>query len=230
MATVGSFRCAARLLEMAGAALAIALVVMGSSVWLVSSPVYVRMLVRAVDSAESTGLGEEVTLEVAEDVRRFVLDPGAPALPAMIDGIPAFDDAAVAHLIDVRDVMVPARWLTVGLLVVVTVWARLKWRTPKGRRVLTRACTVASAIMLGGAGVALAVGIWDFEALFAWFHSLFFADGTWVFPYEALLIRVFPLPFWIVAGATWGALVLVFVVVLCQFVRCTRFTAGEDGV
>ena len=84
--------------------------------------------------------------------------------------------------------------------------------------------------MIGGVVLALLVGVTDFNAFFAWFHSLFFADGTWTFPYEALLIRVFPLPFWITAAATWGALVLMSSIGLCWFARRSRFTAGTYGV
>ena len=230
MAAVSSLTRAGRLLETAAAALAIVLTVVGGSVWLVASPAYVHILVRAVDSAASTGLGEAVTLEVAEDVRRFVVDPGAPDLPAAIDGEPAFDEAAVAHLVDVRDVMVPARWLTLGLLAGVAAWALVRRRTPGGRRALARASTTASAVMFGGAALALVAGAIDFDGLFTWFHSLFFAEGTWVFPYGALLIRVFPLPFWVAAGATWGVLVLGFAAALCLFARRARFTAGTYGV
>lgn len=212
------------------AALAIVLVVVGASVALLTTPLYVRVLVRAVDSAEASGLGEQATLKVAEDVRRFVVDPDAPALPSVIAGVPAFDTAAVEHLVDVRDVMVPARWLTLGLSLAVAVWVLIRRRTPAGRKTLANASAAAAAFMFGAAALAAVAGISDFDALFAWFHSLFFAEGTWVFPYEALLIRVFPLPFWIAAGATWGALVLVCAAVLCWFVRHIRFTEGRYGV
>jgi len=84
--------------------------------------------------------------------------------------------------------------------------------------------------MCGGAAIGVLVGVVDFDAFFTWFHSLFFAEGTWVFPYEALLIRVFPLRFWVAAAATWGALVLISAVGLCLFARRSRFTAGMYGV
>jgi len=221
---------AARVLETGVAALVIVCVVLGGSVWLLTTPGYVRALVRAVGSAQSTGLGENETLAAAEAVRRFVVDPDAPALPAMIDDVPAFDDAAVSHLVDVRNVVVPARWLTVGLLGAVLAWALLRRRTSVGRRAVARASASAAALMIGGAVLALLVGVADFDAFFAWFHSLFFAEGTWTFPYEALLIRVFPLPFWITAAATWGALVLISSVGLCWFARRSRFTVGTYGV
>lgn len=212
------------------AALAILLLVLGLSLWVLTTPAYVNALVRVVDSAGSTGLGEQVTLDVAESVRRFVVDPDAPGLPEMIEGVPAFDAAAVSHLADVRDVVVPTRWLTLVLLVLVPSWGALRWRMPGGRRFIAKAARTASAALLSATVLAILAGLFDFNALFAWFHSLFFAEGTWVFPYEALLIRVFPLRFWIAAGATWGALVLIAAVLLCLFARWLRFTAGTYGV
>lgn len=230
MATNGSRARMARRLEAGGAALVLVLVVLGGSLSLITTPACVRTLVSAVDSAELTGLGEQVTLDVAEQVRRFVIDPGAPDLPRTIGGAPAFERAAVEHLVDVREVMVPARRLTLGLFVMLFLWVLVRWRTLDGRRIVGSACAAASAIMLAASVLALVVGVADFDALFAWFHSLFFADGTWTFPFEALLIRVFPLPFWIAAGAIWGALVLLASAVLCWLARRIRFTAGTYGV
>jgi len=230
MTSSGDPRAAVRAAEISAAALAILLLVLGLSLWVLTTPAYVNALVRVVGSAEETGLGEQTTLEAAESVRRFVVDRDAPDLPEMIEGVPAFDAAAVSHLADVRDVVVPTRWLTLVLLVLVPAWAAIRWRTPDGRRRLSRAAGTASAALLSATALAILAGLLDFDALFAWFHSLFFAEGTWVFPYEALLIRVFPLRFWIAAGATWGVLVLIAAAFLCLFARRLRFTAGTYGV
>ena len=51
-------------------------------------------------------------------------------------------------------------------------------------------------------------GLLNFDALFTWFHGLFFAAGTWEFPADSLLIEVFPEPFWSTAAAVWAGLVL----------------------
>ncbi len=48
----------------------------------------------------------------------------------------------------------------------------------------------------------------DFDTFFSAFHGLFFSAGTWTFSYDSLLIRTFPEPFWVTAGAVWGGLVL----------------------
>jgi len=212
----------------AGALLAV-LIVGVTLLSLTSSPV-VRMLVVAVGSEQLTGIGEEATLKAAEAVRIFVLDPDAPPLPAEVAGVPGFDEAAVSHLVDVRDVLVPSRWLTMLLAIAVGAWIALRARTAAGRRVVCVALRAAGLILLGGAGLGVLAGVVDFSAFFAWFHGLFFTPGTWMFPESALLIRLFPLPFWTIAAAAWGALVLMTVGVLFVAARRLCFTERKYGV
>ena len=71
------------------------------------------------------------------------------------------------------------------------------------RRALGRALLAAGTIVLTA---FLAFGVWailDFSGLFALLHSLFFAEGTWTFSYESLLICMYPLPFWMGMGVIW---------------------------
>ena len=62
--------------------------------------------------------------------------------------------------------------------------------------------------LIAGGGLVLAafcaLGAWaaiDFDGLFAAFHSLFFQAGTWTFPYDSLLITLYPTAF----GWAWAA-------------------------
>lgn len=216
--------------ESAVAGAVIAIAVLGLALLpLISSPV-VAGLVGAVGSAELTGLGSETTLEAAEAVRVFVLHADAPELPAKIAGRPAFDNAAVSHLIDVRRVLVPALWLATLLGVSAAVWCWWRLRTPGGRPVAGNGLRVAGRTLLLGAGLAVLVGVVDFDAFFTWFHGLFFEPGTWTFPYDSLLIQVFPLPFWMTASAMWGGLVLMSAVALIVNGRRLCFTRGTHGV
>ncbi|WP_251213289.1 DUF1461 domain-containing protein [Adlercreutzia murintestinalis] len=62
----------------------------------------------------------------------------------------------------------------------------------------------------GGAVLVLfaALGIWasiGFDGLFTNIHTLFFADGSWVFPADSLLIRMYPHAFWVGMGGIWLA-------------------------
>lgn len=51
-----------------------------------------------------------------------------------------------------------------------------------------------------------ALGVWafvDFDSLFTALHGLFFANGTWIFPADSLLITLFPEAFWMGMGVVW---------------------------
>lgn len=196
---------------------------------LTSAP-YVSAMVRAVDSAQETGLGHEMTLETAEHVRRFVTDRSAPPLPAAIAGRPAYDAAAVDHLVDVREVLVPARLLAVAVGLVACAWVLARRRSPSGRGVIAGALAGAGWALVTATGLVVLVGALDFGTLFAWFHDLFFAPGTWRFAEDALLIQVFPLGFWVASGAIWGALVLAGAAGALVLARRLRFTEGNNGV
>jgi integral membrane protein (TIGR01906 family) len=221
---------AAERAEVLVVAIVMAVALVGLTLQPLLAPPSVRALVTAVDAESLTGIGRDATLEAAESVRRFVVDRAAPGLPAAIGGKPAFDEAAVSHLVDVRDVIIPARWATLALVLASALWAAVRTRTLLGRRLLARVLAISAGTLLVGAGLVVLAGVADFGALFAWFHGLFFTPGTWVFPPDALLIRVFPLPFWIRAGAVWGTLVLLCAAVLYILSRRLRFTRGTYGV
>lgn len=213
--------------EVALACAALALAAVGLTLLPLTSSVFVRTLVSVVHAEDLTGLGASATLQAAEDVRYFVLHRDAPALPAVIDGRPAFDQGAVSHLADVRDVLLPARSLALAATLFASVW--LVWRRRRQR-------LIASALAASGwaLGVLLAlaglVGIADFDAFFTWFHGLFFKPGTWMFPADALLIQIFPLPFWTDAAAAWGVLLVMATAFLFSFAHRLRFTGTTDSV
>lgn len=66
-----------------------------------------------------------------------------------------------------------------------------------------------AALIAGGAIVGLVIvglGAWaviDFDSIFAWMHSLLFAQGTWTFDSSSLLIRLFPEAFWAAMAGLW---------------------------
>jgi integral membrane protein (TIGR01906 family) len=130
-----------------------------------------------------------------------------------LDGAPAFDESAVAHLEDVREVMLGARLLTGILAAVLAVWLVVSLSRKRLAAIATAlfaGSLFCFALPLIGAAFALT----DFEWFFALFHSLFFESGTWTFPYDALLIRLFPESFWATAGAAWAAGIVLGGVVL----------------
>lgn len=216
--------------EAAFGALVLAVAVVGLSLVVLTTPVAVRTLVRLVRAEEMTGLGRATTIELAEAVRRFVSDEDAPALPEVVAGRPAFDSAAVAHLLDVRAVLLPARAVSLGSALAGAIWLATRRKSVAGRAVTAAAMRWAGGAVLAGGALALAVGASDFDALFTWFHGLFFDPGTWLFAEDALLIQVFPLGFWTAAAASWAALAAGGAVALLVAGRRRRFTSTPLGV
>ncbi len=160
-----------------------------------------------------TGLSEGEVRDVAEQVRYFVTHSNAPALPATIDGRPGFDESTVAHLIDVRKVIIAARWITLLATILLGVVAAeaLSRGELKGVSggLRTAGWTSGGIVVLMGV-----VGVVDFDSFFSAFHGVFFKAGTWTFPSDAMIIRVFPLPFWTIAAASWAAATLLLAAVL----------------
>jgi len=196
-----------RRLETLALGLAFALLVLGISLVPLTQPAFTRVFSARYALAEDAGLSGPRMLEIAEQVRVFVTDADAPALPATVNGRPGFDAAAVSHLVDVRNVLLGAQLLTGILAGIVTLWLAVEVARRRTERIAAamHAGAITSVALVGIAALA---GVFDFERLFSAFHTLFFSAGTWTFPYDSLLIQTFPEPFWITGGLAWGGLVL----------------------
>lgn len=110
--------------------------------------------------------------------------------------------SALDHLQDCIPIFVTARIMIVLSLVFALVGILLL--------ILRRRRKLAGWIMfvtpLAVIGITTALGIWafvDFDSLFTKLHSLFFANGTWLFPADSLLITLFPEGFWMGMGIVW---------------------------
>jgi uncharacterized membrane protein len=77
--------------------------------------------------------------------------------------------------------------------------------------------------------LALLAAFTDFEWLFTKFHGLFFTSGTWTFPADSMLIRLFPEPFWVASGAAWATLVLLAAALLWGVQRWLRPASSAAG-
>lgn len=111
---------------------------------------------------------------------------------------------ALSHLDDVYRVVEVARIaLAVIALLAVAACAHVAIRVSKralGGVLMAAAIAVVAAFALLAIWVAV-----DFNGFFAAFHSLFFANGTWTFSWDSLLITMYPPAFWIGMGAVWLA-------------------------
>ena len=114
------------------------------------------------------------------------------------------DPEAIEHLDDVFGVLATVEPVVLGVFIAAALTA-VGVGCASGRRTFG---TVLLCAGLGTIAIFAILGIWaaiDFEGLFAVFHSLFFAQGSWVFSADSLLITMYPEPFWIGMGAIWLA-------------------------
>jgi len=192
--------------EVGVAALVWAALVTGSAVLALTVPVYTSAMTQALGVPQSSGLPAADVVRLSGQVRALVADSEYDPLPATWAGQPAFDASAVSHLLDVRGVIGFARLATgIAALLLATY---VGFCVGTGR--LTRLATGMRAGAAASAGVVVlgvAAALTDFSRFFAAFHGVFFASGTWTFPYDSLLIRLFPEPFWIASGVAWAALI-----------------------
>ncbi|WP_457966353.1 TIGR01906 family membrane protein [Arthrobacter sp. D1-29] len=135
-----------------------------------------------------------------------------------------FKEGEVSHMADVKLVILSTfgAGALLAILSIIAI-AYLRRRSIGGvRRGLFAGSIVALVIILGLG--ALAVLGW--QQFFTEFHRIFFASGSWTFALEDTLIRLFPGQFWIDAGITIAALVLLVALVTLILTWPTRRRRG----
>jgi hypothetical protein len=191
--------------EISVAAVLWAALVAGSAVLALTIPVYTSALSQALAIPQSAGLPVADAITLSGQVRALVADREFDPLPATWAGAPAFDAAAVSHLMDVRRVIGAARLATGVAALLLALYAAF---CLSRRRFARLAAGMRAGAALTGVlfVLALIAAVSDFTWLFTAFHGLFFAAGTWTFPADSLLIRLFPERFWMASGGAWAAL------------------------
>ena len=115
-----------------------------------------------------------------------------------------FSQETVSHLDDCNGLFRGAlSWVAA---IAIAALAALAFTGVTGGKRRMWAVLVAAGTLVLAAFAAL--GIWaavDFAGLFAALHGLFFAQGSWTFPYDSLLICSLPTEFWMGMGAVWLA-------------------------
>jgi len=125
------------------------------------------------------------------------------------DGTPLFIESELSHMEDVKRVvqgMITALFILIIILIAIMLWAWYKRWMNHYIYSLARGGFITILLILG---LLIGVGI-GFSRLFAGFHQLFFAEGTWVFQYSDTLIRLFPMRFWQDAFLGTGVLTVIF--------------------
>lgn len=141
---------------------------------------------------------------------------GPPEFAVAVDGQPVLDAAERAHMVDVRNVVLPVTILFVAAIALLAVLLA----TSRRRAWLWRGIAWgSSALALAGVGVAIAV-LFFFDAAFLLFHQVFFPQGNFSFdPRTQRLTQLFPDQFWTetsIAIAVVGLVIAVAVSVVAR--------------
>jgi integral membrane protein (TIGR01906 family) len=124
---------------------------------------------------------------------------------AFANGRPVLDAEERLHMHDV------SRLVRILVLLELVALGFAAWG---GRLLQPETARLGSALMYGAGGVGvatLAIGafaVLAWEAAFTLFHQLLFPPGTWTFPADSALIRLYPPGFWFDAAMVAGALIL----------------------
>lgn len=183
---------------------------------LVASPVFLWLEYhRPGFPADAYGMDTEQRLTLGSYGVDYLMNFAPPAYLADLrfsNGNPAFTEAEVGHMADVKQVIMATMLGGTLAAIVCVVIMVLLYRMRKGA--IARSL-FAGSIWFTAAMIALAVvAALSWEAFFAWFHGVFFADGTWTFYTTDTLIRLYPGQFWIDAGIAIAALTLITMIVL----------------
>ena len=173
-------------------------------------PFTTEQIVRAAVATEDYTMFTNDYGDVMEVIRQINAEAGTPYAGASIielakaDERYTLDERALSHLDDCFRVVNIARAIicviaAAGIILAIV----LLTKREEGRRSLSRALRCA-AVILAVAVIGIAVYAFiDFDAFFRVFHSFFFADGTWTFSYDSLLITMYPEEFWVGMGVIW---------------------------
>ena len=131
---------------------------------------------------------------------------------------------AISHLDDVYRVASMAK-PALAIVAVLCIAGLAHVAVRIGRRALGRTLIAGGGLVLAA---FCALGAWaaiDFDGLFAAFHSLFFQAGTWTFPYDSLLITLYPTAFWMGMGGIWLAVTCIASIICIIVGRLLRSEA-----
>ena len=191
-----------------------------ASLMVVLSPPVTHILAdNTVDTAHSQ-LSHDYLVQIANQTRAY--STGADVeLPVGSDGRTAFTVEVMAHLNDVRTVFVACQWVALLLSLLLAGYLFLMRRR---RAQLVLVLRVGALVPLFLVLLLAVVGFVSFDALFTAMHRLLFAEGSWLFAYDSLLICALPEPFWIGCALVW-ALALI---VLCLLALAASFLVAPS--
>jgi integral membrane protein (TIGR01906 family) len=193
-------------------ALLTALCLIGISFKVVLLPPITAALADNTVNDRLSALDHDALVEVAEQGRAYVAGDRGAQMPVGNDERTSFTPDVVSHMKDVRYVIQGAQILTFICVVLLVALSILTTRS-KGFLSVTSGLFFGGIVAVAGTLLLVIFGALNFDALFTGMHEIFFADGTWTFAADSLLICTYPESFWLGMAIVW-AVVLVFLSVL----------------
>lgn len=152
-----------------------------------------------LDYGRATTGEDNATLAFAEQISQLVGKPYNA-----LDERRFLDEGALVHLNDVHTVIAGAFWPIAGIaLLAIVLLACVFVRS--GRHAGGTVLFASGCAMLAFIAAVAVFAAFGFDAFFDAFHSLFFAEGSWTFAYDSLLICMYPIGFWIGMAVIWAA-------------------------
>ena len=111
------------------------------------------------------------------------------------NGEPIYIERELQHLEDVKIVLkgvLNVFWVAVIVTIIGAVFAHYQAWWDGYKQALSRGGWLTTALL----GTVLVLSIVSFQALFTYFHSVFFEGNSWLFYFSDTLIRLFPIRFW----------------------------------
>lgn len=178
-------------------------VLVGVALLVFLNPVWVGLGQERAEADAWTGWPIETVHEVTNEVLGDLI-LGPPDFDQMVDGAPVFAAREIAHLQDVRTVLVGFA-LAVAVSVVVLVAARLRG----GSRLAWRGVRLGATVLIAGVVALGVLSVVAFDTVFEVFHRVFFASGTYTFdPATDRLVQLFPMSFWFETSIALGVVLL----------------------
>lgn len=182
-----------RLLRRSLLALASAALAIGATTAIFLTPPVVHLLLTVSDAHTVLGVEPAVAQALSDALVGDLLTDGA--FDAPLGDAPLLSAGERSHLVDVGNLLRAVLVAGLGGLIVLAL-ARARRRSW-----LRVAIRDGAALIVGGALLAAAAFALAFDATFAFFHSLFFAAGTWTFnPATDRLVQLYPQEFWTLAA------------------------------
>lgn len=196
-------------------------------------PQTTQLLAQANSDFKTSPYSQETLISLANEIRNFtILDYGRKsdgdnaATQALIENISAItnksydfnnyqyflDKNSISHLNDVHSVIdavfIPFL-LTALAAIVLLIFIYITYGKLTCGNILITSGIITMTLILTLSSFAA----FGFDAFFETFHSIFFTEGTWTFPYDSLLICAYPIGFWICMAAIWATTTLLLSII-----------------